>query len=70
MNVPMTRELLISFQSACESFNTYLVTDKKKKKAEIKEEKESKKVLDEMSGKGRTAEYITEGNENFTECNY
>ena len=32
MNVPMMRELLISFQSACESFNTYLVTDQKKKK--------------------------------------
>ena len=36
MNVPMMRELLISFQSACESFNTYLVTDQKKKKKKKK----------------------------------
>ena len=36
----MMRELLISFQSACESFNTYLVTDQKKKKKNRDERRE------------------------------
>ena len=71
MNVPMMRELLISFQSACESFNTYLVTDQKKKKnRDERREREQKRYSTKCLEKGRTAEYITEGNENFTECNY